>query len=116
MKRRKKRCSSRQIALRLCYSRLYSENTSIVWCNIQNLIKLSQRFRETTKADIRSRVLGEQVNIARIEPLGFVKVCLAPVPLTAPSCDVGQRFWDAAVIGQELTCSFKVTHGGIVIF
>src|ERR1700745_2520518 len=100
MQRRKKRGSSRQIALRLCDSRLYGENTSIVWCNIQNLIKLSQRFGETTKTDIRSRVLGEQVNIARIEQLGFVEVCLALVPLTAPSCDVRQRFWDVAVIGQ----------------
>src|SRR5580704_4058531 len=106
MRRRKERGSSWQIALRLRDSRLYRENTNIIWCNIQNLIKLSQCFGETTKTDIRSRVLSEHATVARIEPLGFVEVSLASVPLTAPSCDVGQRFWDAAVIGQELTRLF----------
>ena len=60
-------------------------------------------------------MLGEEVNIARVEPLGFVEVRLAPLPLASPSCDVGQRFRNAAVIGQELTCLLKVTHRGVVI-
>ena len=68
-------CSrTRQIALGLCDTRLKRESIHVVRCNIENLIKLSQRFGETTKVDIGKRVLGEQVNIARVEPLGFVEV------------------------------------------
>ena len=89
MRWRKERGRSWQIALRLCDSRLHRESIKIVWCNIQNLIKLPQRLRETTKANIGNRVLCEEVRIACIELLGFVEVCLAPVPLTAPACDVG---------------------------
>ena len=45
----------------------------VVRRNIENLIKLPQRFGETTKEKIGKRVLGEQVNIARVEPLGLVE-------------------------------------------
>ena len=45
----------------------------VVRRNIENLVKLSQRFGETTKKHIRKRVLGEQINIARVEPLGLVE-------------------------------------------
>ena len=47
---------------------------------------------------VEQRVLTEQESIARIEPLGFVKVGLAPVPLALSSCDKGQRFRDLAAI------------------
>src|SRR5207249_8586199 len=57
-----------------------------------------------------------QRNIARVEPLSFVEVGLAPVPLTSPACDVGQRFRNLAAIRQRLTCLLKVTHRGVVIF
>ena len=60
-------------------------------------------------------MLGEQINIARVEPLGFVEVRLAPVPLASPARDIGQRFRNPAAIGQELTCLLKVTHRGVVI-
>ena len=43
------RSSTRQIALGLCDSRLCSECIDVVRCDIENLIKLSQRFGETTK-------------------------------------------------------------------
>ena len=61
-------------------------------------------------------MLGEQGNVARVEPLGFVEVRLAPVPLASPARDVGQRFRNLAAIRQELTCLLKVTHRGVVIF
>ncbi len=73
--------------------------SNVVWCDIKNLIKLPQRFGEATKPHIGKGVLGEEVSVARVEPLGFVEVRLALVPLASPSCDVGQRFRDAAVIG-----------------
>ena len=115
MQRSEERRGSRQIAFGLCDTRLERNGTNVVWCDIKNLIKLPQCFREATKSHIRNRVLGEEVGIARVEPLGFVEVRLAPLPLAAPSCDVGQRFWDAAVIGQELTCLLKITYRGVVI-
>ena len=68
-------------------------------------------------------MLGQYVNIARVEPLGFVEIRLASVPLSLSPCDVGQRFRNPAAIGQELTRLLKVTHrrvvilqGGIMIF
>ncbi|PYI96310.1 MAG: hypothetical protein DMF00_15105 [Verrucomicrobia bacterium] len=61
-------------------------------------------------------VLGKQGNIARIEPLSFVEVGLAAVPLTSSPRDVGQRFRNLAAIWQKLTRLLKVTHGRIVIF
>ena len=40
-------------------ARLYREGIHVVRYDIENLIKLSQRFGETTKSDIGKRVLGE---------------------------------------------------------
>ena len=73
-----------QIALGLCNGRLSREDIRIVWYNIEDLIKLSQRFGETTKLDRELCMLSEQVDIARVEPLGLVEIRLASVPLAAP--------------------------------
>ena len=70
----------------------YCENTKIVWCDIQNLIKLSQRFGKATKRDVGKRVLRKEANVARVKPLSLVEVRFAAVRLTAPPCDVGERF------------------------
>src|SRR5205823_5429205 len=66
--------------------------------------------------DIGIRVLGEQVNVARIEPLGFDEVRLALVPLASPPCDICERLRNPAAIRQRLTCLLKVTHRSVVIF
>src|SRR3989475_1738321 len=60
-------------------------------------------------------MLGEQVTVARVEPLGLIEVRFAPVPLASPPRDIGQRFRNPAAIRQELTCLLKVTHRGVVI-
>src|SRR2546427_12852261 len=60
-------------------------------------------------------MLGEQVTVARVEPLGLIEVRFTPVPLGAPPRDIGQRFRNLAAIRQELTCLLKVTHRGVVI-
>src|SRR5205809_3961263 len=65
--------------------------------------------------NIGNRVLGEQVKVARVEPLGFVEIRLAPVPLASPPLQIRQRFGNPAAIGQELTCLLKITHRGVVI-
>src|SRR5215510_7909162 len=115
MQRSEERCCSWQIALGLCDTRLECNGTNVVRCDIKNLIKLPQCFREATKSHIRNGVLGEEVRIARVEPHGFVEVRFAPLPLATPSCDVGQRFWNAAVIRQDLTCLLKITYRRVVI-
>src|SRR5215813_11172417 len=115
MQRSEERCCSRQIALGLCDTRLERNGSNVVWCYIKNLIKLPQCFREATKSHVRNRVLREEVRISRVEPLSFVEVRFAPLPLATPSCDVGQRFRDAAVIGQYLACLLKITYRGVVI-
>ena len=61
-------------------------------------------------------MLGQQRNIARVETLSFVEIGLAPLPLTSPPRDIGQRFGNLAAIRQELTCLLKVTHRSVVIF
>src|SRR5512133_3650523 len=55
------------------------------------------------------------MKVAWIEPLGFVEVRLAPVPLASPPLQIGQRFKNPAAIRQELACLLKVTHSGVVI-
>ena len=79
MKRSEDRRGTWQVPLGLCDNRLYRESIQVVRCDIENLIKLSQRFRETTKTDIGNRVLGEYVNVARVEPLGFVEGITPPL-------------------------------------
>ncbi len=64
---------------------------------------------------IGKRVLAEQVNVARVEPLGFVKVGFALVPLASPPRDIGQRFRNLTAIGQKRSRLLKVTHRGVVI-
>src|SRR4029077_11438880 len=72
-------------------------------------------FRKTTKTHVGKRALSEEVDVARVEPLGFVKVCLAFVPLASPPRDIGKLLRNPAAIGQELTCLLKVAHRGVVI-
>src|SRR2546430_8917245 len=115
MQRREERSSTRQVALGLCNTRLCREGIYVIRFNIENLIELSQGFGETTKTDIGIRVLGEQVNVARVEPLGFVEVRLAPVPLASSPCDISERLRNPAAIRQKLTCLLKVMHRGVVI-
>jgi hypothetical protein len=100
----------------LCNTRLLRKGIQVVRYNIEHLIKLSQRLGETTNYHVGLGVLSEQGDVARVKPLSFVEVRLAPVPLTSPSRDIGQRFGNLAAIRQELTCLLKVTHGGVVIF
>ncbi len=60
-------------------------------------------------------MLTEKVNVARVQPLGFVEVRLAPVPLASPPRDISERFRNPAAIRQELTRLLKVTHRSVVI-
>src|SRR5450432_1296782 len=61
------------------------------------------------------RVLGKQINAARVKPLGFVEVRLALVPPPLPPRGVGQQFRNAAAIRQELACLLIVMLGTFVI-
>ena len=58
MERSEERRSTRQIALGLCDSRLEREGIHVVRRDIENLIKLSQRFGETTKRRYRKARAG----------------------------------------------------------
>src|SRR5262249_4093060 len=79
----------RQVALGLSNSRLQGEHIYIVRYDIENLINLSQSFRETATDNIGSRLLREHLDVARPEPLGFLKIGFAPIPLAAPARDIG---------------------------
>src|SRR5439155_7648612 len=65
--------------------------------------------------EVGNRVLAEQLDVARVQPLGFVEVRLAPVQLASPPLQKRQRLKNSATIRQELTCLLKVTHRGVVI-
>ena len=52
--------STRKIAFGLRDGRLLRQRIEVIRGDIENLIKFSQRFRETTQGDIGKRVLGEQ--------------------------------------------------------
>ena len=49
---------SRQIAFGLCDTRLERNGTNVVWCDIKNLIKFPQRFREATKTHYTKAHVG----------------------------------------------------------
>ena len=60
-------------------------------------------------------MLAEQANVARVEPLGFVEVALASVPLASSPLDISQGFRNPTAIGQKRSCLLKVTHRRVVI-
>ena len=101
--------SARQIAFGLCDSCLSRERIDVARCDAKKLVKLLQRIMETTTTDLGNRSLAYQVNIAGVEPLGFVEVGIALVPLAPPPCDISERLRDPAAIGQKLTRLIKVT-------
>src|SRR5262249_42546806 len=78
--------------------------------------EFSKGFRKMTTLDVGKRVLREEINIARIEPLGFVEIIVAPIPLTPPACYIGEQFRNPATIRQKATGLLKVIHSGSVIF
>src|SRR4030095_11434714 len=99
-----------------CHPRLLRKRVDVIRNNLEHLIKLSQRFRETTTYHVRLSVLGKQGNVARIEALSLVEVQLALLPLTSPPRDISQRFRNLTAVRQELTCLFKVVHRGVGLF
>lgn len=105
----------RKVALGFGNSRLCRERIDVARCNIEDLIKLSQCFWETTKVDVGSRMLVDQINIAGVEPLRFVELQLASIPFTASPRNIGKRFRNLAAIRQELACLAKITYRGVVI-
>src|SRR5262249_33673861 len=102
-------------AFGLCDGRLDRKNIQVIWRDVENLIQLLQSFRETTQIQIGKRVLGEKVNVARVEPLGFVEIGLTSLPLAPPSLEIGQRFRNLAAVGQKRTGLLKLTHCCVVI-
>jgi len=115
MQRREQDRSTREVAFALCDTRLRFKCVHVVRCNIENLIKLSHCFGETTKVHIGIRVLGKDFHVARVEPLGFVKVMFALLPLAASAFELGQRLRNPAAIRQERTGLLKVTRSGVVV-
>src|SRR6266496_5923817 len=112
MQRSEQRSCPWQIALGLCDIRLRRQRIHVIRCDIEHLIKLSQRFGETTKLSIGKRVLGKHGNVAWVESLSFVEVVLAFVPLSSPPLDIGQGLRNPTAIGQEWSCLLKITHRG----
>src|SRR5207247_3210081 len=104
-----------QIAFSLESSCLEDERVDVVRCDIENLIKLSQRFGETTQGLVGKRVLDEEEGVAWVEPLGFVEVRLAPVPLPSPPLEISHVFRNPAAVGQKRSRLLKVAHRGVVI-
>src|SRR5436190_16817252 len=98
MQRSQQRSSPGQIALGLRDTGLDHGGVDVVRCEIENLIKFSERFGEATYNDKRKGVLSKQVKVAWVEPLSFVEVGVAPVPLAAGSLDIGQGLNNPAVI------------------
>src|SRR5207249_11347875 len=60
MQRSEERRGPRQIAFSLCDTRLCGECVQVIRCDIENLIKLPQRFGETTKCHVGKRVLRSE--------------------------------------------------------
>ena len=80
---------------------LSASGIQVVRVNIENLIKLSAALPGNDGDLSRKRVLGEKDNVARVEPLGFVEVGLAPIPMTPSAFDIGQRLRNSAAVRQK---------------
>ena len=93
MQRSEERRGTRQVALGLRDIRLECDDLHVVGCDIKNLVSLSQRLGETTLIPIGSRFRAEQGKVARVEPLGFVEIRLAPVPLDLASVRHRPAIW-----------------------
>src|SRR5204863_8784381 len=89
----------RQVPFDLCDNCFRHERVHVVRCDIENLVKFSQGFGETTWALVGLGVLAEKEGVARVEALGFDKVGLATVPLTLSPLDVSQGYRNPADIG-----------------
>src|SRR5437870_963379 len=100
MQRRKEHRSMRQVAFGLCDCRLWRESIYVVRRDIENLLKLPKRFRETPKGNIGICVFTQCFSVARAKPLSFIEVCLAPLPLAAPPHDISQRCRNLTAIRQ----------------
>jgi len=101
VERSKDRGGPGQIAFALGDTGFKREGFHIVRCDIENLIKLSQRFGKTTKGAIGRRVLDEQVDVTWVEALGFVEIGLAPIPLTPSPCDVANNSGIRLLLGRS---------------
>ena len=66
-----------QIALGLGDTCLVNESHGVIGYDIEDLLKFSPRFVETALISERSRMGVEQLRIARVESLRFVKITLA---------------------------------------
>src|SRR5207249_1368859 len=114
MQWREERARAGKIALSLCNTGLLRKGVDVIRNNIEHLIKFLQRFLETTDYHVGLRVLGGQRSVARVEAFSLVEIGLALLPLTAPTCDVSQRFRNLTAVRQKVTCLFKVVHRGVV--
>src|SRR5262249_49094227 len=61
-------------------------------------------------------MLSKQKNVTRVDPLGFIEVGLALVPLAAPARDNCQEHRNLAIVGKKRSRLLKVVHRGVVIF
>jgi hypothetical protein len=62
-----------QVTFSLGNRRFESQRIYVVRRDIENLVKLPQSFRKTTKKNVGKRVLAKQANIARVDLLGLVE-------------------------------------------
>ena len=91
------------------------ERVHVAGGDVENVVKLSQRQRKIAVSILGKGVLGKKIYISWVEPLGFIEIRVASVPLAPSASNIGQRFRNPAAIGQERTCSFKITHCRVVI-
>src|SRR5439155_24061231 len=61
----------RQIALGLRESARFYQGIDVIGHNLQNLIELSERFREITKRNIELSMESDQIQRAMVKPIGL---------------------------------------------
>ena len=116
MERSKQGRRSRQISFGLGNGRLEREGIDIIWRDLKNLIKLSQRIGKPAHCNVEKSMLGQERNVPRIESPGLLEISVGAIPLAFPARYVGKRFRNLAAIGKKLTRLLEVTDGRIVIF
>ena len=87
----------------------------VIGYDIEDLLQFSPRFVETALKSERSRMGVEQLRIARVESLRFVKITFALLPISSLSHELRQQPLNLSVVWEKRTRPLEVMFRRVVI-
>ena len=90
-------------------------STDVVGRSFENLIQFSKRFAKAAIGAVEKCVLTKHGSVAGVECLSIVKESFAPIPLSLPASDIGERHGNLTAIRQERAGLLKIANRRVVI-